>query len=98
MRPRITPYLAILAAVLFLTFAASGQQRLLVIGGGERPPEAMKKFVEWSGGANSRILVITWASGVPAESYASLEKGFIAAGAANIVHAPLSPLDDEKRT
>ncbi len=98
MRPRITPYLAILAAVLFLTFAASGQQRLLVIGGGERPPEAMKKFVEWSGGANSRILVITWASGVPAESYASLEKGFIAAGAANIVHAPLSPLGDEKRT
>lgn len=98
MRPRITPYLAILAAVLFLTFAASGQQRLLVIGGGERPLEAMKKFVDWSGGANSRILVITWASGVPAESYASLEKGFIAAGAANIVHAPLSPLDDEKRT
>ncbi len=34
-----------------------GQQRLLVIGGGERPPDAVKKFVEWSGGAKARILI-----------------------------------------
>lgn len=47
-------YFAIVV-LLFLAVPAIGQQRLLVIGGGERPPVAMKKFVEWSGGAKSRI-------------------------------------------
>jgi hypothetical protein len=54
----------VLFVVLLFTLPVLGQQRLLVIGGGEPPPDAMKKFVEWSGGAKSRILVITWASGV----------------------------------
>lgn len=91
---------ALLATLLICMLAqfAAAQQRLLVVGGGERPPEAMKRFVEWSGGANARILVVTWASGVPAESFTSLEKGFVAAGAANIVHAPVTPLDDDNRT
>ena len=84
--------------LLLLTLPVIGQQRLLVIGGGERPPEAMKKFVEWSGGARSRILVITWASGVPDESYASLEKQFQGSNAGLIEHAPVRPLDPEKRT
>ena len=89
----------LLFAVIILS-AVSGfaQQRLLVIGGGERPPEAMKKFVEWSGGAKSRILVVTWASGVPDESYASLEKAFQTANAGLVEHAPIRPLDGEKRS
>ncbi|HLA96066.1 MAG TPA: cyanophycinase [Pyrinomonadaceae bacterium] len=77
--------------------AILGQQRLLVIGGGERPPEAMKKFVEWSGGTRSRILVITWASGVPDESFESLDKGFRAVNAGIVEHAPVRPLDAETR-
>ena len=86
-----------IAIVLAAAVCALGQQRLLVIGGGERPPAAMKKFVEWGGGARSRILVITWASGVPEESYESLEKGFQSAGAGMVEHAPVRPLDGEKR-
>jgi cyanophycinase len=84
--------------VLVAAGSALSQQRLLVIGGGERPPDAMKKFVEWSGGAKSRILVVTWASGVPDESYASLEKAFQTANAGFVEHAPVRPLDDEKRS
>lgn len=84
-------------ALLLLAVPAIAQQRLLVIGGGERPPDAMKKFVEWSGGAKSRILVITWASGVPDESYASLEKAFQSSNAGLVEHAPIRPLDAEKR-
>ena len=87
----------VLLVLLIFAFPAFAQQRLLVIGGGERPPEAMKKFVEWSGGAKSRILVVTWASGVPDESYASLEKGFQASNAGLVEHAPVTPLDAEKR-
>lgn len=85
-------------ALLFVTFASFAQQRLLVIGGGERPPEAIKRFVDWSGGMKANILVITWASGVPNESFESLKKQFLDAGAAKIVHAPTSPLDISKRT
>lgn len=87
----------ILLVVLLFAVPVVGQQRLLVIGGGERPPDAMKKFVEWSGGAKSRILVITWASGVPDESYASLEKAFQTSNAGLVEHAPVRPLDDAKR-
>lgn len=83
--------------LLAASLSAPGQQRLLVVGGGERPPDAMKKFVEWSGGARSRILVITWASGVPEESFLSLQTGFQKAGAGMAEHAPMRPLDADKR-
>lgn len=86
-----------IALVMFAASCSFGQQRLFVIGGGDRPPEAMKRFVEWSGGARSRILVITWASGVPEESFESLQKGFQAAGAGMAEHAPIRPLDPDKR-
>ncbi|CAN5172022.1 cyanophycinase [soil metagenome] len=86
------------AAIVFIAcIAALGQQRLVVIGGGSRPPDAMKKFVEWSGGANAKILVITWASGEPEPSFGALKKDLTAAGTSNIEHASIRPLDAEKR-
>ncbi|MGD9629622.1 MAG: cyanophycinase [Pyrinomonadaceae bacterium] len=93
---RVVPTILIL--LVCFVFSAAAQQRLLVIGGGERPPDAMKKFVEWSGGARSRILVITWASGVPEESFISLQKGLQSAGAGMAEHAPVRPLDDDRRS
>ncbi|MGE3467723.1 MAG: cyanophycinase [Pyrinomonadaceae bacterium] len=86
--------LVILLAAVSGSFA---QQRLFVVGGGARPAEAVKRFVEWSGGRNARILVITWASGVPNESFESLRKAFAEAGAATVEHASVRPLDLEKR-
>ena len=83
---------------LLLSVSAFAQQRLLVVGGGARPADAMKKFVEWSGGQKARILAITWASGVPVESFESLDKGFRMAGAAEVIHAPIRPLDDKGRS
>lgn len=77
---------------------AAGQQRLLVVGGGKRPPEATRKFVDWSGGPKARILAITWASGVPDESFESLRKGFAEAGAGTVEHAATRPLDQAKKT
>jgi cyanophycinase len=87
-----------LVVILVLLPLAFSQQRLLVVGGGTRPPEAVKKFVEWSGGANARILAITWASGVPDESFEALRKNFTEAGAGSVVHAAVRPLDTAKRT
>lgn len=88
------------AVLIFVVLSAFtfAQERLLVIGGGARPADAMKKFVEWSGGAKSEILVITWASGVPTESFASLQKQFTESGSGTVVHVATRPLDAEKRT
>jgi len=36
---------------------------LLLIGGGNRPPEAMKEFIKLSGSDNAQILIFPWASG-----------------------------------
>ncbi|QQS31632.1 MAG: cyanophycinase [Acidobacteriota bacterium] len=88
---------AAFVAVLLLSAAAVAQQRLLVIGGGKRPPDAMKKFVEWSGGERSNILVITWASEVPEENFEGLKRDLTAGGAANVIHAAMRPLDAERR-
>lgn len=86
----------IVSIIVFSGFAF-GQQRLLVVGGGARPANAMKKFVEWSGGQKSQILVITWASGVPEESFTSLQKQFTESGSGMVVHAATRPLDADKK-
>lgn len=68
---------------LLLMFLSSGLAKekgyLLIVGGGSRPPDALKEFVTLSKGGS--ILVITSASGVPAESGASLVNQLIKAGA-----------------
>lgn len=58
---------------LSASFAASAADlHLLLVGGGERPPAAMTRFVQWAGGADSKVLLVTWATEDAAESYANL--------------------------
>jgi cyanophycinase len=87
----------VIVSIIVFSSIALGQQRLLVVGGGARPADAMKKFVEWSGGQKSQILVITWASGVPEESFVSLQKQFTESGSSTVIHAATRPLDTEKK-
>ncbi len=95
-KPRIRSFTTSLI-VLLTAFAIVGQQRLMVVGGGTRPPEATKRFVEWSGGAKSRILVITWATAEEDSSFEGTQKAFLAASAATVEHAATRPFDAEKR-
>jgi cyanophycinase len=87
----------IFLVLLFLVVSAFGQQRLLAVGGGDRPAEAMKTFAEWSGGDRGRILVITWASDIPLENFEGIRKDFGDASKVVVRHAPLPPLDGVKR-
>ncbi|MBX7053747.1 MAG: cyanophycinase [Pyrinomonadaceae bacterium] len=90
----------ILSAALAVAFAAVptlGQQRLIVIGGGERPAEAMKRFVEWAGGESARILVVTWASGEPGASFKALKDSIIQYKPVSIEASPDRPLDADSR-
>ena len=86
------------AILLFvLTGSAIAQQRLVAIGGGKRPPEAMSKFVEWAGGQKARVLVITWATASPDTSFQGVKKDLDQYHAAS-EHAPTPPLDQQKRS
>ena len=85
------------ALVVVTSLSAFGQQRLFVVGGGSRPPEAVKQFVEWSGGARAKILVITWATAEPEGSFEALNRNFSPHGPAAVEHAATRPLDGDKR-
>src|SRR5689334_14072537 len=74
------------------------QQRLILVGGGDRSAEAVSRFVEWAGRDKSRILIVTWASGEPVESFNSLKEDFKNYRTESFENAPLAPLDAEKRT
>ncbi len=85
----------------------AGETRLVIIGGGERPPEALGRFVSWAGGASARVLVLPWASGEPRESCEAIlvELAPHAPGAASCgPHATLdakgraAPLDAARKT
>lgn len=49
--------------------AQAATRRLLLLGGADRSPQAMRRFVDWAGGAKGRILVVPYATEDP-EGYA----------------------------
>jgi cyanophycinase len=92
---RVVLLLAIVAVAVFPVFA---RQRLVLIGGGARPAESLARFVEWAGGKDkARMLIVTWASGVPQESFDALKKDFEKFPVVSFEHAPSAPLDADKR-
>jgi cyanophycinase len=94
----ISQRFAIACCVLFCLFASlSAQTKLMAIGGGARPAIALSRFVAWSGGGKARLLIITWASGVPQESFAAAAKEFKEPSPASVVHAPVLPLTEATR-
>lgn len=86
-----TPWLAAAFVVLLPPLAPAGE-KLVLLGGGPRPPEALARFVEWAGNGDSRLLVVTWASAEPLESYTSLERDLRLYRPAAIESAPFAPL------
>jgi cyanophycinase len=84
-------------SIIILTVNASAQEKLVLIGGGKRPTEAISRFVNWSGKEKARILIVTWASGVPQESFDVIKKDFSAYQIAWFENAPLAPLSEKTR-
>ncbi len=70
----------LVALFLFLPVNASASTHLLLVGGGARPESALRRFVEWSGGSASRILIIGWPSTIPGDYVWSLTSEFTALG------------------
>lgn len=93
MRSRL-PFLLAFCAV---AIPAGADGPLVLFGGGERPPQALKRFVEWAGGREARLLAVTWASASPKESYDGVREDLEPLRPASIAMAPLAPLDAEAR-
>ncbi len=96
---RLKPLLKALGllATIFLTALAFATERLVLVGGGERPVAAMQRFVDWAGGPNARLLMILWATSYPKESLESLQEDFGALHPGSIEAAPVQPLTPESR-
>lgn len=90
----------LIANLLLISVCAvnvAGQEKLVLVGGGDRSMESVSHFVEWAGKDKARILIITWASGVPQESFESLKEDFKKFPTESFEHAPDAPLDADKR-
>ena len=83
--------------VALASAATSAGQRLVLIGGGERPAGAMARFVEWAGGTKARLLYITWASGYAEESFAYFAEEVAQFHPASVEVSPPTPLTPESR-
>jgi cyanophycinase len=85
-------FLLLSAALLLLPRTVPAGERLVLLGGGPRPPAALARFVEWAGNGASRLLVITWASADPLDSYLSIERDLRLFRPASVEAAPFAPL------
>jgi len=83
--------------ILLSSTAALAQEKLLIIGGGKRTPDVMAKFIEQSGGETGQILVITWASGEPEESFKAFNKDVASLSKVKVEKAPFAPLTSESK-
>jgi cyanophycinase len=99
MRRRFEPRCGrlLLAAALLSAASVSAGERLVLIGGGDHPPEARKRFVEWAGGGKARILVVLWGTSEPKESFDWIHDELVPEGAGSVEGAPLAPLTETSR-
>jgi cyanophycinase len=80
------------AVVLLVCYAITGcsshsTQKLLLIGGGHIPDEAIENFQQWSSGTDANILVVSWATEDPAGAYGFYRDRFERGYGGKIVHA-----------
>lgn len=82
-----TPLAFGFALLLAVSCADSKSQRLILAGGGHVPDEAVQLFGSWSGGSESKILLVTWATDSPQDSHQYWGERFSKLGFGNVEHA-----------
>lgn len=87
-------------AVFFLAMAAQASpgEKLLLVGGGDSPQPALNRFCDAAGGKTARILVITWATGYPDETFKGFSEELAFCHPALIEPAPQAPFSAQQKT
>jgi len=91
-------WISVCLTLLFLQAYTNAQQRLVIVGGGSRPPAALARFVEWGGKEKARILIVSWATQDPAGAFKSLQEDFATIPKAAIEAAPPAPLTEQTKS
>jgi cyanophycinase len=87
------------AVVLAAASPAFCAERLVLVGGGERPREAMARFVDWAGGqVGSRILLAVWGEAEGKEGFEACRADLMAFRPEFLEAAPPLPLTAAGRT
>ena len=74
-------------------------ERLVLVGGGDRPKDAMARFVDWAGGpSDARILVVSWATSEPKETFESFRDDLAPFKPQVVEAAPPRPLTPAGKT
>lgn len=89
--------LQILLILCFFAVFTFSQERLLVIGGGDRTPDILQKIAEESGGEKGKLLVIPWAGGEQQEYFDAFKKDVEAVSKIQFIKSAFRPLTNETK-
>ncbi len=81
--------------IFALSIFVFSQQRLIMVGGGDRTPDILAKIITLSGNEKGKLLVITWASGVPQESFDAFKEDIEKVSKITLIKSPFRPLDEQ---
>lgn len=93
----ISRALQILLILCFLAVFVFSQQRLLVIGGGDRTPDILQKIALESGGDKGKLLVIPWAGGEQQEYFDAFKKDVESVSKIQFIKGSFRPLTEQSK-
>ena len=82
------------ALTVLLVLTSFAQQRLLVIGGGDRTPDILQKIAVESGGDKGKLLVISWAGGEQQEYFDAFKKDVEQVSKIQFINGAFRPLNE----
>ncbi len=88
----------VLGVVFCLPVCLQARENLFLIGGGKHPPAVLEKFVDAAGGDRAHILIVTWATAQPDESYKAIAEELKAYNPESIAEAERDPKSSDGRS
>lgn len=94
---KLNKILKILSILCLLAIVSFSQQRLLVIGGGDRTPDILQKIALESGGDKGKLLVIPWAGGEQEDYFQAFKKDVETVSKIQFIKGSFRPLTPQSK-
>lgn len=94
---KLNKFTQIVLLLFCLVLSASAQQRLLVIGGGDRTPDILQKIALESGGDKGKLLVIPWAGGDQEDYFQAFKKDVETVSKIQFIKGSFRPLNPQTK-
>jgi cyanophycinase len=83
--------------IFLCSYAIFAQERLLVIGGGDRTPDILQKIATESGGEKGKLLVIPWAGGNQQDYFDAFKKDVEIVSKIQFIKGAFRPLTEQTK-